>query len=294
MLGSMLNIYFQRKTDFGVYATHRKKTDYRKSLFFLDVEKDPYQLEKTIDKIGNLDYIINGIGIIKPYCKDDDVPGRYKAIKVNSMFPFILKSIAEKNNIKVIQIATDCVYSGKDGKYVESSPHDPLDVYGKTKSLGEVYTGEFLNLRCSIIGPETKEKSSLFEWVLGNSNGSTVNGFTHHLWNGLTTLQFSQICHKIICEDINFDKLINESNLFHCILNETVNKYQLVSLISSIFNIELNVVPVDNIGEPIDRSLSSERKKWKYLKPTVSMKEALMELHDFIEKENYYDFHSKN
>lgn len=37
----------------------------------------------------------------------------------------------------LIQIATDCVYSGKKGDYLESDLHDPTDVYGKTKSLGE-------------------------------------------------------------------------------------------------------------------------------------------------------------
>ena len=47
-------------------------------------------------------------------------------------------SFLEQSNGPILQIATDCVYSGATGGYTESSSHDALDVYGKTKSLGEV------------------------------------------------------------------------------------------------------------------------------------------------------------
>ena len=40
--------------------------------------------------------------------------------------------------IKIFQIATDCVYSGRLGKYNEKSEHDDTDIYGVTKSLGEI------------------------------------------------------------------------------------------------------------------------------------------------------------
>src|SRR5437868_4207618 len=69
--------------------------------------------------------VINCIGLIKPYC--DNVQS---AIKVNALFPHKLPANS-------IQIATDCVYSGSKGGYIETDPHDALDVYGKTKSLGE-------------------------------------------------------------------------------------------------------------------------------------------------------------
>ena len=71
----------------------------------------------------------------------------------------LLKNITEfaKKN-KIYQIATDCVYDGSSKLYSESSPHNPLDVYGKTKSLGEVQSGNFFNIRVSIIGKEISKK----------------------------------------------------------------------------------------------------------------------------------------
>jgi len=95
---------------------------------------------------------------------------------------------------KVLQIATDCVYSGKTGNYDEAAKHDALDVYGKTKSLGEVNARHVLNIRCSIIGPELKGRLSLLEWFLSQPTGARVNGYAHHQWNGITTLQFAELC----------------------------------------------------------------------------------------------------
>ena len=98
----------------------------------------------------------------------------------------------------MIQIATDCVYSGKTGGYNEDSLHDALDAYGKTKSLGEVRSSTFLNIRSSIIGPEINHKVLLLEWFLKQPKGAVLNGFSNHLWNGVTTLQFAELCLTII------------------------------------------------------------------------------------------------
>ena len=45
---------------------------------------------------------------------------------------------------KIFQIATDCVFSGKIGGYNELSNHDDLDIYGVSKSMGEVKKRKFL------------------------------------------------------------------------------------------------------------------------------------------------------
>jgi dTDP-4-dehydrorhamnose reductase len=71
-----------------------------------------------------------------------------------------LAIFAEDSGAKVIQIATDCVFSGSNGSYLETDPHDATDVYGKTKSDGEIESSAVMQLRCSIIGRENKGKKS--------------------------------------------------------------------------------------------------------------------------------------
>ena len=123
--------------------------------------------------IKHCEYVINCIGIIKPYINSDNSSDIIKAIKVNSLFPYKLA----QTNKKIIQIATDCVWNGMRGKYLETDPHDAEDIYGKTKSLGEVYSHNFLNLRCSIIGPEKKGYLSLLEWFLHQPKNAEIKGY---------------------------------------------------------------------------------------------------------------------
>lgn len=183
------------------------------------------------------DWVINAIGKIKPYC--DDVPS---AIRVNALFPHTLPP-------KTIQIATDCVFSGKKGKYVESDPHDASDVYGKTKSLGEA--PHIKNLRCSIIGPEVQNHISLMDWLLAQEGG--VSGFTNHLWNGLTTYHFSKICQGAIRAGLQLP------NIQHIVPADVVTKAELLKIIAKAYKKKIPITEV-KAPEAIDRTLSTNNK----------------------------------
>lgn len=279
MLGSMVFRYLQKNADFSVTGSTRKKDD--KANLFFDVY-DFLNKEKNYEELKKFDYIINCIGIIKPYCKDNDPVGVLNAISVNALFPHKLAVFLTDSKTKVIQIATDCVYSGKKGKYTETDLHDALDVYGKTKSLGEVQSPNLLNIRCSIIGPEQGKHVSLLEWFLSQEKGATLQGFAHHQWNGVTTLQFAQLCEEIIVKN-RFLELRKESAVHHYLPNETVNKYQLLKIMAEVFTKDYQIVKVNNVGEPVDRSLASNFSKLNLQSPQP-MKVALFDLKKFMEK----------
>lgn len=202
-----------------------------------DVNRDVFDAENpSYHWYKEGDWIINCIGKIKPYC--DDVPS---AIKVNALFPHTLPP-------KTIQIATDCVYSGSKGKYVESDPHDALDVYGKTKSLGEA--PHIKNLRCSIIGPETKNHISLLDWFLQQT---AVNGFTNHLWNGITTYHFAKIVEGVIREGIELPPMQ------HIVPADKVTKAELLKIIAKAYKKNIKITDVE-ASEAVDRTLDTHNK----------------------------------
>jgi dTDP-4-dehydrorhamnose reductase len=149
---------------------------------------------ELIRLLEGIEWVVNAIGVIKPYIREDEAVSLHRAIRVNSLFPTVLARAAEQCGCHVLQIATDCVYSGTSGGYFEIAPHDALDVYGKTKSLGEVPSPVMHHLRCSIIGPEPRAQVSLLEWFLKQPRHSVLNGFANHLWNGVTTLHFARLC----------------------------------------------------------------------------------------------------
>jgi dTDP-4-dehydrorhamnose reductase len=197
-------------------------------------------------------WVVNAIGLTKPFVRDNDPAHVERAIWGNAIFPFRLAAEAERTGARVIQIATDCVYSGAVGGYVESAPHDALDVYGKTKSLGEVQRPNMYLLRCSIIGPEPSTPQYLLEWLRRQPPNATVNGYTDHLWNGVTTYAFGRLCAGIL------EAAPNEAGLQHVIPRGDVTKADLLVTMAAAFDRQdITVVPGPS-PHRIDRTLRTE------------------------------------
>ena len=251
--------------DYEIIATTRNEDlfEEKKNIEWKVFDAQKFESNELENILKGCDWIINCIGLIKSYINDNNYLNVKQALEINALFPCQLASLAEKLNVKVIQIATDCVYDGIKGEYIETDKHNALDVYGKTKSLGEVYSDHIINLRCSIIGPEKKGKSSLLEWFLNQPKGTTINGYTNHLWNGLTTYHFAKICMGIV-------KNNTDIKLQHIIPSNYLSKYDLVSQFAKVYakEWEIKVIPIQtNIS--IDRRISTnntERNKmlWKY------------------------------
>lgn len=247
MLGSMVRKVLETE-GISVVGTCKNPSDSSNVKF--DAETDTVE-----DLIASVrpDYIVNAIGIIKPRINEQSMPSRMTAIRVNSVFPHNLVAACERHGSRLIQIATDCVYSGVQGLYGESALHDATDVYGKTKSLGEVQSSQALHLRASIIGPELGRSSSLWEWVRGQSHGASINGFTNHRWNGVTTYHFGRVCAGLIKNHSNL------SGVHHLIPGDIVNKHQLVTAIAlASGRSDITINPTE-AKDTIDRTLKTER-----------------------------------
>jgi dTDP-4-dehydrorhamnose reductase len=220
-------------------------------LNYIDFDAATDDLAELPVSLAAGDYIVNCIGIIKPYIKDDKEDQRKTALLINGLLPHKLAEFASRTDVKVIQIATDCVYSGFKGDYVETDLHDALDVYGKTKSLGEVPNANLMHLRVSIIGPEYGRSTSLLEWVRNQPQNAEIGGFTDHLWNGVPTKHFGKLARGII-----------EGNLFaagvhHIIPADQIDKFTLVSKIAETFGRADIVINPRPSGHIINRTLQT-------------------------------------
>jgi dTDP-4-dehydrorhamnose reductase len=215
MLGNTLLRYFEG-------LNYKVKTLNR---FQIDLSKCSYS--ELDDKIKNsdCDIVINCAGIIK-HRKNINTSD---FIAVNSLFPHRIASICENQNIKMIHITTDCVFSGKEGNYTEDCLHEVLDDYGRSKSMGE--PKNCTTIRTSIIGEEKSNKLSLLEWVKSNE-GKTVDGYENHYWSGVTCLQLGKVINKII-KDNQFWQGVRH------VFSPHVNKSQLINMIDEIY--ELNI-----------------------------------------------------
>ena len=245
MLGHMVE-HLLRNEGLTVASTARKKT----SSISIEFDVNHDSIAETV-QIVKPRYIVNAIGIIKSRIVESDTDSIRDAIRVNGLFPFDLAAAAASENAHVIQIATDCVYSGTKSRYNEMMDHDPVDVYGKSKSLGEVPASNVLHLRASIIGPETGRSTSLWEWVRSQSKSAQVNGYTNHHWNGVTTFHFAKVVNAIVQQGLT------TSGVRHLVPSGTITKAALVREIATASG-RIDLV-VNDFETPvaIDRTLST-------------------------------------
>lgn len=241
MLGNAVGKWFLSQPEkYKTYLTYRNgNISYGDDKIYFDC------LSGTLDqlRLDDYDYVINCVGTIKPFMKDNPV----SAIQINSIFPWKLARRCTHAGAKLIHITTDCVYSGAKGAYSEEDLHDALDDYGKSKSLGE--PAGCMVLRTSIIGEEIHKGASLVEWVK-SQKGKPVNGYTNHDWNGITTLQYAKICDKIISNNLY------QEGTYHVYSPKSINKYELVTLLGDRFDLEIMVSPYE-APVRVDRTLAT-------------------------------------
>ena len=197
------------------------------------------------------DYAINCIGLTKSRIDESSALSRALAVSLNVDFPYKLSVAAERLGLRVIQVATDCVYSGLRGNYSETDAHDPLDVYGKSKSLGEIPSESVMHLRCSLIGPELGRSSLFFEWVRQQPQGAKISGYINHHWNGLTSQAFGRIVAGIITSN-EF-----ESGVQHLVPADKLTKDQLVRHeLTALGRTDVQVEST-SAPDPVDRTLTT-------------------------------------
>lgn len=256
MLGSMLTDVLARDPDLEVTATARNpELAQRGKDLLANVNWRIFDAEATVSEdalafVEPCAWVINAIGVIKPLVHDDNPAEVERAVRINALLPYELAR-RTRGGCRVIQIATDCVYSGSRGRYSEKDPHDATDVYGKTKSLGEVRVEHVIHLRCSIVGPEPRAHRSLLGWFLSQEPGAEVNGFVNHLWNGLTTLHFARICRGIMKGGPDVPRLQ------HIVPSDEVTKCDLLRLFARYFGRSDIRIRPQEAGQAIDRTLTT-------------------------------------
>lgn len=213
------------------------------------------------------DLIINCIGVLVKESEFDPV----RAIKINSLLPRQLSLLGRDCGFKTIHISTDCVFSGIKGNYCEQDFRDGDDVYARSKALGELNDSRNLTIRTSIIGPELKDSGSgLFDWFMRQD--LTVNGYTNHIWSGVTTLELANCIYYLLNSSLT--GLINLTN------GTGITKYELLKKINLIWREgKVNVDPFETEAS-INKKLVSTRLDFHFKVPTYD--KMLIDMKDYM------------
>lgn len=192
------------------------------------------------------DVVVNCIGVIKQRV---EAAAAIPSITINALLPHRLAAAVEAWGGRLIHFSTDCVFSGRKGHYTEDDPSDAVDLYGKSKSLGEVAASNALTLRTSIIGRELQHHTSLLDWFLLGGHRS-VRGFREVYWSGVTTNHLAGVVADLMERHPRLSGLLQVSS-------GRISKYDLLCLLRDGYGLAIAVEPDDGPRE--DRSLDGSR-----------------------------------
>lgn len=229
MAGHMIATYLiEKKHQVYTLSGH---TPYDTNTVILDVQNIA-QLTEFLNS-QNFDIVINCIGLLIKECEEK----KSKAVSLNAFLPHFLEEYYHDKATKIIHLSTDCVFSGKNPPYFESSITDGELFYDKVKSVGELLNEKDLTFRMSIIGPDTNPNGiGLFNWFMLQK--SSFSGFTNVYWNGITTLELAKAI------EYSFTKPI--TGLYHLVPDISISKYELLKVFNEVFfNEELIIHPIE-------------------------------------------------
>jgi dTDP-4-dehydrorhamnose reductase len=148
----------------------------------------------------------------------------------------------------LIHASTDCVFDGRRGWYRADEPPNATDAYGLSKRVGETCVAgpNVVVLRTSIVGPPAGAGRGLLGWFLRQEN--PVDGWTDHIWNGITTLAWAELAARTIAGS-GLGPGVHQPTTAH-----EVTKDELLRMFGEVFEHRVDIRPV-RTEQACDRTL---------------------------------------
>lgn len=249
MLGNACIKYFNNKKNFQLIGAVRSFNSLigfspsERKLIISDIDMSDEKIRANFFVNERPDVVLNCIGIVK---QASGINEPMQSIRLNALLPHELAASCAEIGARLIHISTDCVFSGrKNSPYLEDDPSDAVDLYGKTKFLGEIKDrNEVITLRTSYIGNELKGANGLLEWFLAQKG--SCQGYTEAIYSGVPTVILARVIESIILEHPKLSGLYQ-------VAATPISKYNLLMMIAKQFKKEITII--ENSELKIDRSL---------------------------------------
>jgi dTDP-4-dehydrorhamnose reductase len=264
MAGHTIALYFQEKGH-DVIGFSRTQVNFCKNIV-----GNVFELEylKKILANGQFDTVINCIGILNKSAEEH----RSNAVYLNSCLPHLIVDALKNTPTRLIHMSTDCVFAGNTGPYYENSLTDGRTFYDRSKALGEVVDDKNLTFRNSIIGPDLNENGiGLFNWFMKQQG--EIKGYNKAIWTGVTTLTLAKAMESALENNL--------TGLFNLVNNESISKFDLLSLFNKHFKDEKIKIKKDEIFK-LDKSLINSRKDFDF--DMLSYEQMIVDMKDWIER----------
>lgn len=205
------------------------------------------------------------------------------AYSVNSYGPQNLAKILKKNKIKLIHISSDGIFDGVEGNYSEKDIPKPINIYGKSKLLGEELiqknNHDFIIIRTNFYGNDKNEKF-VFNWILNNlKQKKQIIGFDDVIFSPLEVSNLSRIIIELSTSE--FKGIINLASDLH------LSKFDFACKIAEEFSLEKKFIKKGKIElnkflakRPKNTSLKNDLMKSIIKSPVLSLSQSLKIIHE--------------
>ncbi len=187
-------------------------------------------LERWMEK-SDLDVLIHCAAIVNVDMCEENTK---LATELHFETTRVISDYLNDNNGRIIYISTDSVFDGKkQGSYDEFDLAEPINVYAKTKFLGEGPVRSIkkgLVLRTNIIGWAQGSKASFAEWVLNSLiNATPLNLFDDVHFSPLHVDFLASVVEEIIDRPVY--------GLYHCGSRDSITKYDFGKQMAELFQV---------------------------------------------------------
>lgn len=266
LLGSFL---ITKNKNFRFYNHINKKTLRNKSFNILKLKMNHKNLSTIITK-KKIDLVINCAGLTSV-----EICEKNKKLALNSntnLVKNIISSIG-KNDVKVIQISTDHLFSKSGNKFSESAKVEPINYYAFTKAQAEKLlinsNLKYLILRTNFFGDGKNNRKSYSDYIKQNIK----NKKNIEIWNNI---YFSPINMKFL-KFILFSMIKkNCYGIYNLSSNEKISKYNFAKKMANHLKLdEKLILPkkyIQNNNFKKPHNMCLDNKKIKEIFPKIAKK----------------------
>jgi dTDP-4-dehydrorhamnose reductase len=224
----------------------------RSSEVLFDVESMEFEQVARELSLSESDWLVNCIGWIPQKSSGDKNEDKRLAGLLNTSLPAQISKAKAQLGFNWIQIATDCVYKGDRGNYSESSTRDAEDLYGLSKIAGEDLSQGAIQIRCSIVGRDTRTNSGIYSWFKSAASTGPVNGYINQHWNGVSTIAFARMSIGLLRND--WTTPVSQ----HWLPADAVNKFELLRLFGESLDLKPSAVAPVHATDSVNRILVTQ------------------------------------
>ena len=174
----------------------------------------------------------------------------------------VAKACVEQE-LPMVHISTDHLFSGKDSLLTESAAVSPVNVYGRTKANAEEavlsVNAKALVIRTNFFGWGTSYRRSFSDFIIQNlRNNKSIQLFNDVFYSPIAIERLVAVTHDLIDLQAN--------GIFHVVSDERLSKYCFGEKIASLFKINSKLIQLGSlearknlVKRPFDMSLSNKK-----------------------------------